>query len=287
MVQCCSVLCGINFEELSKRWAHGDCFHTSAQQWSLRALWQFDTSFWRATCLFWRSKSGAWGKHQHCNGMAWLYYLCCLWWWKDVLPHVYISTFFSNHAYIGYFHLQEFWLDRDVVGFSSTLQHLGSHVPLSAVHQITFCVPSMLTLIKWKLPYRDLLRWKWVPNWSCKCNKAASYPRTFIVLWMDTTYVTILLQLALRWWIGLTMEWWTGWFVFFWGWVDDFQKAKDLETADLLNRMPTPQVVRILVEAYQNSEYAMASKLRIQEILQTVRNVYYLEELYVIKDLGF
>ncbi|KAH9548978.1 hypothetical protein CY35_11G116400 [Sphagnum magellanicum] len=46
-------------------------------------------------------------------------------------------------------------------------------------------------------------------------------------------------------------------------------KAKDLETADLLNRMPTPQVVRILVEAYQNSEYAMASKLRIQEILQT------------------
>jgi hypothetical protein len=60
-----------------------------------------------------------------------------------------------------------------------------------------------------------------------------------------------------------------------------------LETADLLNRMPTPQVVRILVEAYQNSEYAMAAKLRIQEILQTVRNVYYLEELYVIKDLGF
>jgi hypothetical protein len=53
------------------------------------------------------------------------------------------------------------------------------------------------------------------------------------------------------------------------GWVDDFQKAKDLETADLLNRMPTPQVVRILVEAYQNSEYAMAAKLRIQEILQT------------------
>ncbi|CAK9861222.1 unnamed protein product [Sphagnum jensenii] len=44
---------------------------------------------------------------------------------------------------------------------------------------------------------------------------------------------------------------------------------QDLETADLLNRMPTPQVVRILVEAYQNSEYAMASKLRIQEILQT------------------
>jgi hypothetical protein len=71
------------------------------------------------------------------------------------------------------------------------------------------------------------------------------------------------------------------------GWVDDLQKAKDLETADLLNRMPTPQVVRILVEAYQNSEYAMAAKLRIQEILQTVRNVYYLEELYVIKDLGF
>jgi hypothetical protein len=74
---------------------------------------------------------------------------------------------------------------------------------------------------------------------------------------------------------------------FFFGWVDGFQKAKDLETADLLNRMPTPQVVRILVEAYQNSEYAMAAKLRIQEILQTVRNVYYLEELYVIKDLGF
>ncbi|CAM6014389.1 unnamed protein product, partial [Sphagnum balticum] len=44
---------------------------------------------------------------------------------------------------------------------------------------------------------------------------------------------------------------------------------QDLETADLLNRMPTPQVVRILVEAYQNSEYAMAAKLRIQEILQT------------------
>jgi len=69
VVQCCSFLCGINFEELGKRWAHGDCFHTSAQQWSLWALWQLDTSFRRATCLFRRSKSSTWGKHQHCMAL--------------------------------------------------------------------------------------------------------------------------------------------------------------------------------------------------------------------------
>jgi hypothetical protein len=49
------------------------------------------------------------------------------------------------------------------------------------------------------------------------------------------------------------------------------KKAKDLESADLLNRMSTPQVVRILVEAYQNSQYAMEARARIQEILQIVR----------------
>jgi hypothetical protein len=35
--------------------------------------------------------------------------------------------------------------------------------------------------------------------------------------------------------------------------------------------MSTPQVVRILVEAYQNSQYAMEARQRIQEILQIVR----------------
>jgi phosphoglucomutase len=44
-----------------------------------------------------------------------------------------------------------------------------------------------------------------------------------------------------------------------------------LESADLLNRMSTPQVVRILVEAYQNSQYAMEARARIQEIVQIVR----------------
>lgn len=43
-------------------------------------------------------------------------------------------------------------------------------------------------------------------------------------------------------------------------------------SVDLIDKMSTPQVVRILSEAYQNSEYAMQTLARIHEITQMVRS---------------
>jgi hypothetical protein len=43
-----------------------------------------------------------------------------------------------------------------------------------------------------------------------------------------------------------------------------------LESVDLIDKMSTQQVVRILGDAYQNSEYAMETMARIHEILQMV-----------------
>jgi hypothetical protein len=45
---------------------------------------------------------------------------------------------------------------------------------------------------------------------------------------------------------------------------------QDLESVDLIDKMSTQQVVRILGDAYQNSEYAMETMARIHEILQMV-----------------
>lgn len=45
-------------------------------------------------------------------------------------------------------------------------------------------------------------------------------------------------------------------------------KIRDLESVDLIDKMSTHQVVRILSDAYQNSEYAMETMARIHEILQ-------------------
>lgn len=43
-----------------------------------------------------------------------------------------------------------------------------------------------------------------------------------------------------------------------------------MESVDLLDKMSTPQVVRILCDAYQNSTYAMATMARIHEISRFV-----------------
>jgi hypothetical protein len=43
-------------------------------------------------------------------------------------------------------------------------------------------------------------------------------------------------------------------------------------SVDLIDKMSTPQVVRILSDAYQNSEYAMQALARIHEITQMVRS---------------
>lgn len=43
-------------------------------------------------------------------------------------------------------------------------------------------------------------------------------------------------------------------------------------SVDLIDKMSTPQVVRILSDAYQNSEYAMQTLARIHEITQMVRS---------------
>lgn len=45
---------------------------------------------------------------------------------------------------------------------------------------------------------------------------------------------------------------------------------QEKDTVDRIDRMSTPQVVRILCEAYQNSKFSAATMSRIHEILQMV-----------------
>lgn len=62
--QCCSFLCCVNSEELSKGWTHCYRLHSSTKQWGFWALWQSDPSLGWTACLFWWSSSCKGGEQQ-------------------------------------------------------------------------------------------------------------------------------------------------------------------------------------------------------------------------------
>lgn len=52
------------------------------------------------------------------------------------------------------------------------------------------------------------------------------------------------------------------------------QQEVEAASQDPLDRMTASQVVNILVEAYQNSEYCMAAKARVHEVSQMVSDIH-------------